>query len=89
VVKVVKEDVGQELLGATELTAASTGWGNMRRRLPPVRCSQRKMMAGKSCGPASLACAVGRLLVQEGRSDEALLLARSNRSGRLVGDEQR
>jgi hypothetical protein len=43
---------------------------------------------GKSRGPASLAGAVGRLLVQEGRRDEVLLLAQSDRLGWLISDEQ-
>jgi hypothetical protein len=47
------------------------------------------MTTGKSHAPASLAGAAGMLLVQEGRGDEALFLARSDSSGRLVGDEQR
>jgi hypothetical protein len=37
-------------------------------------------VAGESCCPASLAGAVGMLLVQEGRGDKALLLVRSNSS---------
>jgi hypothetical protein len=44
---------------------------------------------GKSCGPTFLASAACRLLVQEGRGDEALLLAWSDCSGRLIGDGQR
>jgi hypothetical protein len=43
----------------------------------------------KSRGPASLADAAGRLLVQEGRGGEALLLALSDSLGRLIGDGQR
>jgi hypothetical protein len=42
------------------------------------------MTVGKSRGPASPADVVGMLLVQEGRGDEALLLARSDSSGRLI-----
>jgi hypothetical protein len=45
-------------------------------------------VAGKSHGPASLAGVVGSLLAQEGCRDEALLLARSDSSGRLVGNGQ-
>jgi hypothetical protein len=63
VVEVVEEEVGEELLGGAELATGSTGWGNKRGRLPLVRCSRRKMMAGKSRGPASLASAAGRLSV--------------------------
>jgi hypothetical protein len=65
--------VREELHGGAELHVWSAGWGNNRRRLPPVRCSQRKTMAGESLCPASLAGTAGRLLVQEGRGDEALL----------------
>jgi hypothetical protein len=85
---VAKEEVGEELLGSAELTTASALWGNNRRKLPPVRCSWRKMMAGKSHGPASPAGAVGRLLLQEGRDDEALLLSQLDSSGRLIGDRR-
>jgi hypothetical protein len=88
VVEVVEEEVREELLGGAELAAGSTGWGNKRRRLLPARCSRRKMTTGKSCGPASLAGTTGRLLVQEGRGDEALLLARSDSSVRLIDDGQ-
>jgi hypothetical protein len=38
VVEVAGEVVGEELLGDAELAAESVGWGNNRRRLPPVRC---------------------------------------------------
>jgi hypothetical protein len=89
VVEVVEEEVGEELLGGAELAAGSTGWRNKRRRLPPARCSRRKTTTGKSRGPASLAGTAGRLLVQEGHGDEALLLARSDSSVWLVGDGQR
>jgi hypothetical protein len=58
--------------GGAELGVGSAGWGNNRRRLLSVRCSQRKMTAGEILWPGSLAGAVGRLLVQEGRSDKAL-----------------
>jgi hypothetical protein len=88
VVEVVEEEVGEELLGSAELAAGSTGWGNKRRRLLPVRCSWRKMTAGKSRGPVWLAGAVGRLSVQEGHGDEALLWVRSDSSGRLIDDGQ-
>jgi hypothetical protein len=44
---------------------------------------------GKSRGPASPAGAAGRLLVQEGHGDEALLLARLDSSGRLIGGRGR
>jgi hypothetical protein len=54
-----------------------------------VRHSQRKTTAGKSRGLASLAGAVGRLLVQEGRGDEELLLALSDSSGWRISDGQR
>jgi hypothetical protein len=80
--------VKEELLGDVKLAAGSAGWGNNQSGLPPVRRSQRKMTAGKSCGPALLSGAVGRLLVQEGHSDEALLLAQSDSSGRLISDGQ-
>jgi hypothetical protein len=80
VVEVVKEEVREELLGGAELAVGLTGWGKERRMLPSVRCSQRKTM-GKSRGPASLAGAMGRLLVQEGCGDEALLLVQSDSSG--------
>jgi hypothetical protein len=89
VIEVVEEEIGNELLGGTKLAAGSAGWGNKWRRLPPVRCSWRKMTVGKSRGPASLAGAAGRLLVQEGRGDEALLLVEADSSGRLIGDGQR
>jgi hypothetical protein len=77
VVEAVGEVVGEELLSGTEL---AVGWGNNRRRLPPMRCSQRKTTTGESCFPASLASAAGRFLVQEGCSDRALLLVRSDNS---------
>jgi hypothetical protein len=64
------------------------GVGINRSGHPLVRYSQRKTAVGKSRGPASLAVAVGRLLAHEGHRDEALLLARSDSSGRLVGDGQ-
>jgi hypothetical protein len=67
VVEAAREVVGEELLGSAELTVALVGWGNNRRRLPPVRCSWRKTMTGESRYPASLAGAMGRFLVQEGR----------------------
>jgi hypothetical protein len=89
VVEVIEEEVGEELLSGAELATRSTEWGDKRRRLPPMRCLWKKMTVGKSRGPASLADVVGRLLVQEGRRDEALLLAWSDSSGRLIGDEQR
>jgi hypothetical protein len=89
VVEVVEEEVGEELLGGAELVAGSAGCKNTWRRLPPVRCSGRKTMAGKSRGPALLASAAGRLLVQEGRGDDALLLVWSDSSGRLIDNGQR
>jgi hypothetical protein len=89
VVEVAEEVVGEEHLGGAELAAGSAVWGNNRSELPPVRRSWRKTMAGKSRGPASLAGAAGRLLVQVGRGDEALLLAWSDSSERLVGDGKR
>jgi hypothetical protein len=89
VVEVTEEEVGEELLGGMEFTVGSAGWGNNRIRLPSVRCSWRKMMVGKSCGPASPAGAVGRLLVQEGHGEVTLLLARLDSSGWLIGDGQR
>jgi hypothetical protein len=88
VVKVVKEEVGEELLGGAELAAGSAGWGNKRRTLPPVRCSWRNKTTGKSRGSASLEGAAGRLLVSEGRGDEALLLVQSDSSGQLIYDGQ-
>jgi hypothetical protein len=69
----------QARLGGTELVVGSAGWGNNRRRMPPARCSRRRA-AGESRCPASLADAAGRLLVQEGRGDKALLLVRSDSS---------
>jgi hypothetical protein len=60
---VVEEEVGEVLLGGTELTVGLMGWGNKRRRPLPMRCSWRKTTAGKSRGPASLAGIVGRLFV--------------------------
>jgi hypothetical protein len=63
VVEAVEEEDGEELHGGMELAVSSAGWGNNWRRLPPTRCSRRKMTAGKSRGPASLAGASGRLLV--------------------------
>jgi hypothetical protein len=77
VVEAVGEVVGEELLSGTELAA---GWGNNQRRLPPMRCSQRKTTTGESYFPASLAGAAGRFLVQEGCGDRALLLVRSDNS---------
>jgi hypothetical protein len=77
VVEAVGEVVGEELLSGTELAA---GWGNNRRRLPSMRCSQRKTTTGESCFPTSLAGAAGRFLVQEGWGDGALLLVRSDNS---------
>jgi hypothetical protein len=65
----VVEVVRDKLLGGVELAAGSARWGNNRRRLPLARFSQRK-----SHGLASLVGAAGRLLVQEGHGDEALLL---------------
>jgi hypothetical protein len=52
-----------------------------------MRCSWRKTTAGESRCPASLDGAVGRLLVQEGRCDEALPLVRSD-SSEAVGDDR-
>jgi hypothetical protein len=63
VVEVVEEEVGEDLLGGTELPVKLTGWGNKWRRLPPARCSWRKTTAGKSHRTALLAGVVGRLLV--------------------------
>jgi hypothetical protein len=80
VVEAAEEEVGEELHGGVELGAGLAGWGNKQRWLSLTRCSQRKMMAGKSCGLASLAGAAGRPLVQEGRSDNALLLVWSDSS---------
>jgi hypothetical protein len=88
-VEVAEEVVGEDLLGGAKLAAGSAGWGNNQSGLPPMRRSQRKMTVGKSCGPALLSGTVGRLLVQEGRGDEALLLARSDSSGHPIGDGQR
>jgi hypothetical protein len=84
----VEEEDGEELLGGAELVVGSVGWGNKRRRLPPVRCSWRKTTAEKTRGPASLAGAVGRILVQQERGDEALLLVQLDSSGWLIGDGQ-
>jgi hypothetical protein len=85
--EVAKEVVGKKLLGGAELAAWSAGWGNDRRKLPPVRCSWRKTMAGKSCGPASPASVAGRVSVQEGHgAGGALLLAWLDRLGRLVNN---
>jgi hypothetical protein len=89
VVELAEEVVGEEHLGGAELAAGSAGWGNNWSGLPPVRRSRRKMMAGKSRGPASLAGSAGMLLVQVGRGDEALLLAWSDSSERLIGDGKR
>jgi hypothetical protein len=89
VVEVAEEVVGEELLSGAELAAGSVGSGDNRSKMPLVRHSRRKTTAGKSCGPASLAGAAGRLLVQEGHCDEALLLAQSDSSGWLMGDGQR
>jgi hypothetical protein len=88
VVKVVEEVVGEELLGSAELAAGSAGWGNNQSGLPPVTRTQRKMTAGTSRGPASLASAAGKFLVMEGRGDELLLLAQSDTLGRLIDDGQ-
>jgi hypothetical protein len=76
VVEVVEEEVGEEVLGSAELAVGSMGWGNKRRWLLLVRCSWRRMMAGKTRGPASLAGAAGMLLLLERCDDEALLLSR-------------
>jgi hypothetical protein len=78
VVEAAEEVVGEELLCGAELVVGSAGWGKNRRRLLRVRCSQRKMMMGGIPLSSSLAGAVGRFLVQEGRGDEALLLVRSD-----------
>jgi hypothetical protein len=86
VVQVAEEVVGEELLGGAERAARLARWENNQSRLPPARRSQIKTTVGKSCGPASLADAVGRLLVQEGHGDGALLLAWSDSSVRLIGD---
>jgi hypothetical protein len=86
---VAEEVVGEELLGGAELAAGSVGSRDNWSRMPLVRHSWRKTTARKSRGPASLADAAGRLLVQEGHCDEALLLAQSNSSGWLIGDGQR
>jgi hypothetical protein len=83
---VAEEGVGEELLGIAEVAPGSVGWGNNQSGPPPARRSRRKTTAGKSRGPASLACTAGRLLLEEGHGDEALLLARSNSSGRLDED---
>jgi hypothetical protein len=63
VVKAAEVEIKEELLGGTKLAAGSAGWGHNQRRLPLMRCSQRKTMVGKSRGLASLAGTVGRLLV--------------------------
>jgi hypothetical protein len=89
VVEVVEEEVGEELLGGAEIAAGSSRRGNKQRRLPLVWRSWRKTMTGKSRGPASPAGTAGRLSVQEGRGDEALLLAWSDSSRQLIGDGQR
>jgi hypothetical protein len=86
VVKVAEEVVGEELLGSAELATGSAGWGNNRSGLPPVTRSWRKMTAGKSRGPTSLASVAGKFLVMEGCGDELLLLAQSDNSGWLVDD---
>jgi hypothetical protein len=85
---VAEEVVREELLGGVERAVGSVVWGINRSGHPLVRYSQRKTAVGKSRGPASLAVAVGRLLAHDGHRDEALLLARSDSSGRLVGDGQ-
>jgi hypothetical protein len=46
------------------------------------------MGRGEFRGPALLASAVGRLLVQEGRGDKALLLSQSDSLGRFISDGQ-
>jgi hypothetical protein len=86
---VVEEVVGEELLGGAELAVGSAGWGNNGSGLLLTRRSQRKTMVGKSHRPASLVGTAGMLLVQEGHGDEAPLLAQSDGSGRLIGNEQR
>jgi hypothetical protein len=88
VVEVGEEVVGEELLSGAELAARSVGWGNNQSELPLVWHSWWKTAAGKSCGPTSLAGAVGMLLALEGRKEEALLLAQSDSLGRLVRDGQ-
>jgi hypothetical protein len=88
VVEVAEEVVREELLGGAERAVGSVGWGIDRSGHPLLRYSQRKTAVGKSRGSASLAVAVGRLLAHEGDRDEALLLARSDSSGRLIGDGQ-
>jgi hypothetical protein len=75
---VAEEVVRKGLLGGTELAA---GWGNDRSGLPPARCSQKKTVVGKSRGPTSQVGTVGRLLVQEGHRNEALLFIWSDSSG--------
>jgi hypothetical protein len=80
--------VREKLLGGAELAVGSAGLGNKQRRLPPAWSSRGKMTVGKSRGPASLASATGRLLVQKGRGNEALLLVQSDSSGQLTCGDQ-
>jgi hypothetical protein len=65
--------VREELAGGAELSTGSAGWEINWRRLPPARTLWRKTMVGEPRCPVSLADAAGRLLVQEGRGDEAPL----------------
>jgi hypothetical protein len=63
VLEVAEQVIREELLGGTELAVGSAGWGNDQSGLSPVRCLRRKRAARKSRGPASIASAVGRLMV--------------------------
>jgi hypothetical protein len=62
VVEAAREVVREELLGSTELVAGSAGWGNNRRRLPPVRCLQRRTTAGEIPWPGYASRCYGQAL---------------------------
>jgi hypothetical protein len=88
----------KELLGGVELAAGSAVSGNNRRRLPPARCSQRKLTTGEHPLPGFASRCCGQVLGAGGAWYQALLLVRSDnseaagnggRSGGRCGAEQR
>jgi hypothetical protein len=80
--------VTEDLLGGAELARVSAGWGNNQRRLPPVRCSRKMTMVEEIPWPGFASRCCGQALGAGGRGDRALLLAWSDSSGRLIGDER-
>jgi hypothetical protein len=75
----------KELLGGVELTAGSAVSGNNQRRLPPVRCSQRKPTTGEPPLPGFASRCCGQVLGAGGSWYQALLLVRSDNS-EVAGD---